>query len=386
MNHEISITLRGGTIIDTWKSYEVTLDMLSPGSAWTLELWWSDTHQSTWDVLQSRAKLGEQLYLSIDGAVQLSGTIEEREETADRKGTTMVLSGLDLAGPAIEADADPRIQLRGTTLEDALVKLWEPLQTSIFIADAALMQEVQSLRNRRHGAGVRRVNRRTQFDAFKVRPGDKIWQLSDTICKHAGYMIWTGPNPEDGTGIGLIVDKPVDSGSPKFQFERRRVGDKFVGNILEGKRGGSIRGVPTTVTAFTHSAASSSQDARMRTVVRNDGLTHPLVVSDLLPRPRFIRGDQARTVQKARKLAEREIAKSMAHFRWYECMVQGHAQDFFGDRDIFTINALAHVRDDRFGVDEDYLMTRVGFRGSRTGQSTTVRMVPKGAIKVIPDA
>jgi hypothetical protein len=43
MNHEIAITLSNGTLIDTWKTYQVTLDMLSPGSPWTLELWWSDT-------------------------------------------------------------------------------------------------------------------------------------------------------------------------------------------------------------------------------------------------------------------------------------------------------------------------------------------------------
>jgi prophage tail gpP-like protein len=337
-------------------------------------------------VIQDQVKNGDRLSVSIDGALQLSGIIDGRGGRSSHGGTSMILSGLDVSGIAMESDADPTIQLRGASIEDALADLFEPLRVKIHIIDAAAAREVQSLRNRRHGAGVHRVNRRTRFDAFKVRPGDKIWQLSDTICRHAGYMIWTAPYSGEGAGVGLVVDKPADSGPPRFLFEQRRDDNRFSGNVMSASYDENVRGIPTEVTAFTHTAANASGDTRMRTVVFNDGLVHPHVVTDLLPRPRFLRADQARTVQRATKAAERDIAKAMSHFRVYECEVQGHAQDTDEGRAIYTINTIAHVRDDRFSLDEDMLMTSVNFKGSREGQTTSVRMVPKGAIKVIPDA
>jgi prophage tail gpP-like protein len=147
--------------------------------------------------------------------------------------------------------------------------------------------------------------------------------------------------------------------------------------------------VPTKLTAFAHTAANANDDARIRTEVPNEGLVHPLVVEPgfLLPTQRFIRGHHARTPQALRRHAERVIADAMAGFRVYECTVQGHGERINEQMTMYAVNSLAHVRDDFHRINETMLITSVDFSGSREGgQRTTLRMVPKGAIKVFPDS
>jgi prophage tail gpP-like protein len=393
ISHEIKVTFRDGTEVDTFDEYAITLDMLQPGSAWTLALWLSDSQRRTaGKVVREKAKLGEQLYFAIDGAVQISGMIEVIDDNSDREGAdVLILSGRDLSGIAIDWDADPTIHLRNSNLEDALIALFAPLNYSLFLCEAAAMRDVQALTHRRRGASARRARRTSShIDRFKIQPGAKVWATADRICKQAGYLLWTGPYPEEGAGIGVIVDKPVDSGEPVFRFERVVQQDGTVrGNILRRSYRGSIRGIPTEVTAFTHTALTAGQDTRIRSVRFNDGLSHPLVVDDPLPQPLYLRADQANTADRARRESERAIARAMAGFRTYECTVQGHGQDLAAGRRLYTLNTLARVRDDtagRDGLDEDFLITQLAMRGSRTmDQVTTARMSPKGAIVVTPD-
>jgi prophage tail gpP-like protein len=378
--HTVSLTLRGGKVVDTWAAYDVTIDMLAPGSPWTFELFWSRSARSTWSALNESALVGEQLYLSIDGATQLSGEIERRVERTSREGASMVLSGRDLAGPLQDADADPSIVLRGHALDDALVALAGPSQVSLFITDAANAVECQAIRNRRRS--MARRPRRQRVDLTRIRPGDKVWWVMSRLCRKAGFLCWTAPYPEEGAGIGVVVDAPNTSTTPLYAVDRYEQGTGYAGRVLDSERTINLRGVPSEVTAYTHSALTSGQDARMRTLVFNERLVHPLVVADPLPRPRFIRSPPARSVASVRRVAERLVSDAMADFEVYECTVQGHGQ---GDR-LWAVNSPCLVSDDFHGIDKVMLITSVHFHGSRQrGQFTKLRMVPIGAIKVTPE-
>lgn len=383
--HSVSVTLRNGTVLDTWSGYDVQIDMLAPGSPWALELYWSKSARSSWGIIDAirdtNAAVGEQLYLSIDGATQLSGEIERRVDRAGREGASMVLSGRDLAGPLQDGDADPSIVLRGHSLDDALVRLAEPHRVSLFITDSASDRECRSLRNRRRS--MARRPRRQRVDLSRIRPGDKTWWVMSRLCRKAGFLMWSAPYPEEGAGIGVVVDAPNESTTPVYAIDRYRSGAGYAGRILESERTVNVRGVPTDVTAYTHSALTSGQDVRMRTVEHNRRvLDHPLAVRDPLPRPRFIRLPRARTVAALRREAERLISDAMADFLVYEFTVQGHSNN---DR-LWAVNSPCFVSDEFHGIEEVLLVTSVHFHGSRQrGQLTRLRMVPLGAIKVTPE-
>ena len=81
----------------------------------------------------------------------------------------------------------------------------------------------------------------------------------------------------------------------------------------------------------------------------------------------------------------------MAGFRQYECTVQGHGQVVDGAMRLYAVNTMARVRDDLCSsptgapLDESMLITRVTFDGGRqSGTTTTLVLVPKDSISVIP--
>jgi prophage tail gpP-like protein len=387
---EVKVTLPDGTEVDTWETYQVTLDMLNPGSAWTLSLYDSRDRQSTWEVLQEKALAGTKVTLAVHDAVQLTGRIEHREVDAGPEGTTMVLSGRDLAGPLMSSEADVNIHLRNTTLGDALVRLTQGTDVELFIAQAAAASECHSLRNRRRSMSSRRQTRSHSVDLFKIQPGMKIWQAANLLCRKSGYMIWTAPHPGSTAGVAVIIDKPLETGSAKFQLKRELVDQEkrtYRGNILRSKEVVNIREVPTKVVGFGHTAANANDDSRNRSVVLNEGLSHRLVDETMLPNVHYLTVHDGRTAAKVQRAAERVIAEAMAEFLSYEYTVQGHHQEIDNEHRIYAVNTIAHVKDDRYGVDENMLITRVNFVGGRqTGQVTTIRCVPLGQVRVVPES
>ena len=69
MNHEVRLTLADGTPLVGWPEVDVTIDMLSPGSPWTLTLHYSDdVSTGLWSLVQRRCLLEESVVLWISSA------------------------------------------------------------------------------------------------------------------------------------------------------------------------------------------------------------------------------------------------------------------------------------------------------------------------------
>ena len=231
MNDEraiLSITFRDGTVIDTFSEWDLSLDMLDVGCPWTLTCWSSDVRQSTWDVLFSKALCGERIRVEINGAVQLIGSIRTRNEDIEREQATLTLSGLDLAGPLIKADADPRISLQNTTLGEVIQRLVRPFGISVVFLNGSQDAEVRQNQDRlRTSRRTGDFTPRSRIESFRIRPGSKVWQEIDSICRRSGYRVWIGPTP-DTNEIGIIVDKPIESGEAKYSLIRRKQDRKSV--------------------------------------------------------------------------------------------------------------------------------------------------------------
>ena len=389
----------GGLRLDVWDRYTVSLSMLDAALPFAFSLWKSQDRQSAWVALKEWVKVGKPVVLQIDGATLLNGYVGQAKCATTRQGSTIVVSGRDLAGPAMTWDADPRLRLKGLSLDAALERLFAPLGIPVWSdADATAARQVQMGTSRAPrlpststaSSSRRRTRRRAAIDYAHPRPGEKIWQVATALCQRLGYMLWVAPHPEHG--LAVVVDTP-DYASP-VQYQLRRVYDRqgnvtADSNILESELTVSIEQVPTEVHVYTGSARGEAVSARSMQTVFNTALEDADIsggwtVPAALHQPRHVRAERARTPGGAQRTGERILADAMRGFRTYECTVQGHGQD----GRLYAINTMAHVRDDEWDVDEDMLILRATFERSREGsKGTTTRLTlgPKGAIVLTPE-
>lgn len=396
--HEIRLTFNDGTRLAGWAEVDVTIDMLSPGSPWTLTLHHSDGERdylSAWWTLQQKALLEESIRLDIDGACQLRGRIERRKTHCTRDGASITISGRDIASRAIDSDADPGISLKNVTLKDALDRLFFDvgLTPDILTGDAAVLTQSEP----RRGRNNRNRASRTRPTSVKIQPGERIWQVAEKLARRQGYMIWCAPSFSNQFGngrdsVGVVVDKPNETipENPSIIFVRLSNGNgTWRGNILESDYDLSSQNIPTHVVGFSHASLNSDGDTSDRRVVINDKLRdHPNVKPTrplgLLPRYRYIKPERAKNGDEVEKECQKLIATANAELEAYECTVQGFGQA----GKIYAINTIARVHDEleEPALDGNFLVTRVHFHQSRQrGQITNLRMVPVGTIQVFPE-
>lgn len=386
--HEIRVVLHDGTALVNWPEIDITLDMMSPGSPWTLSLWHSEENDSAWKSVRRRALLETTAQVYIDGALQLTGRIDGAEVNVDRaSGACYTISGRDVGARAIDWDADPTIALRGVTLEAALERLFGDVGLTPQITDAARAREIHSSPHRTRG--TRTSRRQQRISDLKINAGERIWQVAEKLCGRLGYMIWIAPGTSPNS-IAVVVDTPNEGTEVPFLFERNDAANKsFEGNILRSKRKLSSQNVPTIVTAFARSSTRAERDESDRVAIVNEHFRSRAYVSPedplgLPPKPRYIKPERARTSEAAARECEKTIAKANASLETYDLTVRGFGQ---GNK-LFAINSLARIRDaiELPRVDDIYLLTRVSFHQSRQrGQVSDLRLVPKGAIKVYPE-
>jgi prophage tail gpP-like protein len=388
----VALRLRDGTEIRNIPSIDVQHDMLSPGSAWAATLWWSKERGSEWREIRRKCVCGEMVFVEIGGATQMLGRIEETTVNAEghNGGLELTLSGRDIIGRLIDWDADPRTQLRNTTLEEAIAALCDPFGVRVYACEAAAEREARGLPRRGRRTRTNRPRRRNVIDTTRIQIGQRVWEVIDKLCRANGFLVWGAPTEYSNT-IELVIDKPASASPPVFAFERVSQPDgTYRGNMLKGRHQVSTRNVPTEVTAFGHTALASGSDARLQRTVFNDRLVSPYVVAPdaFGPQPRFLRPDQARTEAAIGKAAERTFAQAMGDWRSYDVRVRGFGQLVGDQRRLYTQNTGARVRDDceEPAIDENMLIRSVHFHESRErGQITELVLVPDGAITVTPD-
>lgn len=405
--HRTELSLASsGVVLDVWDEYEIALSMLEAGNPWTFTFWRSDPVDTSlvsnrltpWTVITREVKAFDRILVTIDGAVQLNGRIETRAIRAARDGgAVVVVNGRDLAGPAMDWDVDPTLTIRNTALSDAVTRCFAQIGINAHTVDSAANVAVTA----REAPGPRRTNRRTRraqpVDIAHPRPGDRVWPFVEGVAKRIGYRMWVAPSA-DGE-LAVVVDTPNDNADPSYVLLRREVpnGDgSYEGNILDGGETINTRAAPTTVTVFSGTARGEQVDARTRSVTTNVGLsdnavTRGLVLQPPPEQPRYVRDARARTPERAAQTGSNVILDAMAEFRVYECTVRGHGQTVDGARRLYAINTIARVRDDVCvdgdgqPLDEDMLIVGLRFRRSRRdGTTTTLKLVPRGALALAP--
>lgn len=274
--HEVTITLGNSshTQLSNFDEYEIVLDMFSPANPWACTLWYSGENDSAWRAMLNQARLGEKVQIAIDGALQLNGRIEKRDIVCNRDhGTALVISGRDLAGPAVDWDADPRTRLYKRTLAEALEDLFRPLGIPVVIgANADAAREVQT----RQRPGARgstsaqttangrhhRKHRRNKVDLSHPRPGERIWQVMESILHRMGFMAWVAPSANGE--LAVVIDVPNYNQDSVYHFKRRIENGEVTldSDILDSTLEAQIRDIPTVVYAYGHAPRGDTKPAR----------------------------------------------------------------------------------------------------------------------------
>lgn len=391
--YSVTLTLGStGTEIDVWDEWEFTIDMLHPGQAWTFTFWHSASRQSTWRTLLSTIKILDSMRLSIDGAVQLSGVIVHRELVGDTEGgMRMIVSGKSMAAQAAKWDVQPTIALHGIQLQDALTAILFPLNETITIGvDADGTRQVQQGR-RRSPWNVPKHRRTNHVDTFKPKPGEKMWACADRLARRYGYMLWEAPDANNG--LSVIVDAPITTipaGVTPYQFERIAGPDGITtqgSNIEHGSHRLSVEDVPTEVHMMATSGRGDGQSSRflqdtINTLVVND----PRVYNPVTAQPIYRVTEHSRDQDGASQEAQRLLAVANASYESYTATVQGASQMLNGQSTIYAVNSPAHVRDDFYQLEGDFIITSFTCRGSAVrGVSSTLKMSPLGSIVVVPE-
>jgi hypothetical protein len=405
--HAVELMLAtDGLTVDVWDEYVVTLDMLQAGNPWTFAFWRSDPvtgqttgdRRTTWDLLRRTAKLGDDVILMIDDATQLNGRIETMNAGGGRGGITLVIGGRDLAGPAMDCDVDPTLTIKNLAFGEALPQVFGTMGLRARVVDSAANIAVTSHEAPGPRRTNRRASRRTVVDIAHPKPGERVWNFAESMAKRIGYLLWVAPDAE--RGLAIVADVPNDHATPSYVFFRREIANagasEYSGNILSGNEKLNLRGVPTTITTYSGTDRGNNTSARTRQVTTNVGVLDPQITRGLVldpppPQPKHVRSTRARTPQRSAQEASNSILEGMRSFRTYECTVRGHGQTVDGARRLYALNTVARVRDDVCidaqgrPLDEDMLIVRVEFRGSRQGgTTTTLTLVPRGSMVLVP--
>jgi len=262
------------TRLTNWDGYAITTDLFKAGAPWTFALWYSADQDSAWRRLRAEAQLGAPVVVEVDGAPQLNGRLEELTVKDSREGASLTLSGRDLAAPALDWQADPRTHVTGVALDDALTALFAPLGLNVVIGvDAAAATLVRS-RGVRGGRGLtsQTTPRRNLVSRSHPRPGERVWEVAESIVRRLGYMMWVAPAPNGE--LAIVVDVPRYDQRPLWQLTARQRDGRTTAdsNVLEAELRASIRDVPTVAYAFGRAPRGDAPPARHVAGVGNNRL------------------------------------------------------------------------------------------------------------------
>ncbi|WP_239689574.1 phage baseplate assembly protein [Aquitalea pelogenes] len=154
--------LLAGKAHQTWSSYEIDSDLLTPADAWQLQLGLPDGRLPA--VLQE----GAAVQLRIGRELVLTGRIDDIEDPIEHGAHSLTLRGRDGAAVLVDCSS-PIFTRRQATLADIVAQVVRPLGLSKIRIDAA------------HSLTREKVS---------VEPGDSAWDTLRNAAEANGLWPW----------------------------------------------------------------------------------------------------------------------------------------------------------------------------------------------------
>ena len=415
-----------GVRIPGWKSYSVTVDMLTPADAFDLEVQFT---REAWDLLRPDAEIG----VYIDETRILTGYVGTREKTSGGSGTLIRITGRDKTGRLVDESA-PLFRYGGLGIRELAEKICGIGTTNALFKRVVLVNARNRLlmRGRRvvtapvnreptSGAteddyrqldGViveaipstvanpqpaRRIRKRAVIDPGifqgratkkKVNPGQTRWSVLEEFLREARLLAWS-----TGDGEELFIGLP--NYDQEAQYEFRESASESAERDVSNCRITVTENVEEMYSEYVAVGASRGSSASYgANVIRNrdsvydnpENTVDGTGINFRRPKRLLITDDGIKNKRDALERAEREqLEREASHF---EVLVEasGHSQEYRGTLApvIYVPDTMAKVRDGDTGLNGDYLITSCTYTRSReSGTRTSLRLVPRGTLLVL---
>ena len=232
--------IRAGSI-DAFTTIQITNDITMPSEA-SFELGDDGTFNALGDIFQP----GVAFQVFVNDRPRLRGRVEMLDSPFDTgAGAVTRFTVRTKLSDAMVASADQGIKVKGTSLKEFILKLYEPLG---FFEDKFEFDQtaaVNLITGKAKGDRDRPLDlERIKVKAARVRPPETIYAAADKHLRRHGLMHWDSPNGK------IVVGLPNDTQSPSFKLNMFKDSRSDGNNILSGTRTRDWSGVPSSVNVF----------------------------------------------------------------------------------------------------------------------------------------
>lgn len=292
-----SPTVRGGTL-DNFTSLAIRNDITMPSEA-AFEV----GDDGTWSQLGDIFQPGVQFQVFVNDTPRLRGRVEMNDVPFDADaGAVVRFTVRTKLSDAMYASADQRIRVKGTSIKDFILALYEPLgfAEADFVFDQSTSRNLSTGREGRKG-DIPKDLEPIKVTEARVKPPESVYAAADRHLRRHGLMHW-----DDPTGK-IVVGAPNDEQDPTFTFNMFRGfnggGDPDTNNVLGATRTRDWSGVPAAVGVFGRRGKRDFTKARVAGRAVQDE-----VVAAGFYRPLVIIAEGIRTNALAERAAARELA------------------------------------------------------------------------------
>jgi len=394
MSTPIAIRINEKQQLDNWRSYAIESDLLQPADAFSVTL------NNPAGFMVGKIAKYDLVEVLVDGAVQMTGYVDDLNWSVDGGGAKVEVTGRDLFGLLVDCSIAPKTYRSKDLLQLAKaiagqwVGNWEVHNEANRLALQKASARVKSLNSRRRewldddtgpspaGVPIARYNRlnklikiakanqtkmrATVYPRIKVDPGQTAFDVLKKVAKAAELMLWLAA---DGTGI---ISRPNYAGPVQYtiDFHNAESALRDRNNVLSARcrdSGGS------RYQTYTYAGSTlNTVDWWGNQTLQKHEITDPEVT---IPRTIWAVGS-AKSRTEAKRNAERQQQRAEFESLSLDYTVRGHKQ---GDL-TWQVDSLVNVDDEINGFQDVYYLTKRRFTGDAEGQKTELTLRRKGVL------
>ncbi|MBI1214557.1 MAG: hypothetical protein GC185_01905 [Alphaproteobacteria bacterium] len=343
-NAEKFIARIAGVEWDGWEEMSVSRSLQQGAGVFDLKL----ARKSGSMTLDSAITPGADVTIEIDGQPVLVGWLDALRTTYDATSSMIFASGRDKVGDLVDCAATVAVDFdfRGLKLDAMVKKVAAPFGISVSV-----------------DGDVGKA-----FTILAIQPGERAFAFIERACRFRQLL-----PVSDGVG-GLVLVKPAGEKSP---------GRIIYGqNVLRGDISFDTKGLYSKYEVLGQTAplvadTDADNDAELLS-------TPAAAVSDSNVkryRPTVIvsENNAVALTLKQRAEWEKKIARARSAPATYT--VQGW---YASEDQLWKVNTVVHVTDERAGLDRDMLITDVNFSRDKGGTTTQLGMTLPEAFDILP--
>lgn len=291
---------------------------------------------------------GAQCKLYINDVIELNGIVDQITESYNKSGSKLVVKGRDLMGLLIDAYCEEYETFEGNTLKE----MTEQLITNIPYINRQNVIYGDGNKNK----AVPLTKTDDEFEFAQIAPYTTVFE---ELSKHAtarGMVFFSMP---DGT---FVFGEPLTSGAAEYTLTKGE-------NILEGER---IRDISKRYKTVTVTGQQQGSDLLEPEQINVSGT----VEDDSYPFAKLFVAQTKHDGFAPEKYAK--ILMEKQQFEGFTLSYKTYAHSQFGLN--YQVNAICHVIDNKFGIDDDFLIYARIFEMSRDGVFTNLKLSKLGVI------